>query len=114
MIKNFISRIQNSDEATKKFWLFVSSGVTMAIVVVFWLAYMNMTVAQVEQPSAALPQRTTNDQRLTTNDEPGFFTIFFAGLKTIYDQIQNKIVSATNNISIENPRRNFQLDRYEE
>lgn len=113
-MKKFIIKIQNSDEETKKFWLFVMSGLTMGAVIALWLGYVNLTIGYAEQPVGLLSQNQNSESRIADYElrrsGPGFFTIFFAGLKTILSQVQNKIASATNNISIENPQRNFQTE----
>lgn len=42
--KNFLERLQSSDEATKQRWLIGSAVVIMAVVVFLWLAYFNSFV----------------------------------------------------------------------
>lgn len=96
MIKNFIGKLQNSDEGTKKIWLVILSGLTMAIVVAFWASSLNLSFSKPEKTAAAKIE----------NDAPGFFAIFSSGAKTIYDQIREKL-SSKNSIVIENPERNF-------
>ena len=42
--KNFLERLQSSDEVTKQRWLVGSAAVIMALVVFLWLAYFNSFV----------------------------------------------------------------------
>ncbi len=106
-VKNFILKIQNSDEATRKFWLFVFSGISMAVVVALWLVYVNLTVARVAPPAgpasgselAAVPEKAELGQ-------PGFFEIFGAGVKIIFDKIAGK-VNVPRTFIIENQAKNF-------
>jgi hypothetical protein len=126
----FINKIQNSDEETRKIWMFIFSGVTMAIVIGFWLLYMNVTIARPDAPAGSnqfagqvVPPVALNDPRSaildprytmrdTRSEDPGFFAIFAAGVKVIYDQFKTKVFDATNDISIDNDR-NFQVDDLE-
>jgi len=114
----FINRIQNSGEETRKVWMFVSSAITMAVVVALWLIYLNFTIAGAEPlPSGFAGTDSARDSRPMTQDslknDPGVFAIFSAGVKTIYDQVRTKVFEATNNIAIENIDRNFQVDDLE-
>lgn len=108
MIKNFINKIQNSDDAVKKIWLFVFSGAAMIIVIGLWVLYMDMTVAKVNQPNSA-PAIAKNEK---IDNGPGFFAIFSAGVKTIYDELKERL-SVKNSIVIENQERNFLADEVE-
>ena len=107
MIKNFILKVQNSDDTTKRFWLFLLSGVTMAAVLGLWLGYVNLTLARVAPPSAPTPSVEIAQE--TEIGGPGFFTIFSAGVKIIYDKIAEQ-VAVKHSIIIENPQRNFALE----
>jgi hypothetical protein len=111
-MKNFIHRVQNSDESTKRFWVVLFSGTSMLLVVALWLFYINMTIARVEGPSKRL---TTNDSRLATADlqqtandikTPGFLEIFASGTKIIFTEIRERL-SVKNEFIIENPKMDF-------
>ena len=109
MIQSFIHRIQAGDEQTKRVWLVALSGVSMIVVIAFWLVYMNLTVVTVA-PSQSDTAIAIENSRTSA---PGFFAIFGAGAKIIYDKVAEIIsakVSAKNNIVIENPERNFVLE----
>jgi ATP-dependent Zn protease len=107
MIKNFISKIQQSDETTKRVWLFILSGVAMIIIVSLWVLYLNVTVAKVEGPAGNTAIAQNNNT--AEIDEPGFFATFAAGVGIIFDQLKEKL-SIKRNIFIENPGRNFVAD----
>ncbi len=72
--RNFIEKIQNSDERAKRRWLVISSAITMAIVLVLWIFYVSF-IFQV--PSA----EQTNIQ----TDEPGFWQIFKNGAVVVFN-----------------------------
>lgn len=101
MTKNFILKIRNSDDATKKLWLVVLSGATMAIVIALWVVYQNLSIAKVDYPKSPEVKEIAVATKNNESDGPGFFAIFGAGLKNIYDQIKAKL-SLKNNIIIEN------------
>lgn len=101
-MRKFIAKLQKSDDTTKKIWLVVFSGISMMIVVSFWFVYLDNIVAQVGNPDA--PAIAKNSQE--KSDAPGFFAIFGAGVKTIFDALKEKL-SVRNNIVIESPKMNF-------
>lgn len=109
MLKNFISKIQNSEDAVKKIWLFVFSGASMAIVVSLWVVYMDAVVARVDSPANA-PVLAQQEEKI--DNGPGFFAIFGAGVKTIYDELKERL-SVKNSIVIENQERNFVAESVE-
>lgn len=105
----FINKIQNSDETTKKLWLIIFSGISMAIVVSFWMFYLNAIVAKVESPKQVV---SVQQAAAPAYQEPGFLQIFGAGVKVIFDQVKEKF-SVKNNIFIKNPERNFVAESVE-
>ncbi len=109
-MKAFIQKIQNSDEGTKKFWLVVFSAVSMTAVIGLWLVYVNVTI-----PSLA-PLAQAENKIEKKAEAPGFFSIFAAGVKIIYDKVQQVIgreIATTNTIIIQNPDINFSLEGVE-
>lgn len=109
LMHSFILKIQNSDEPTKKFWLVVLSGATMVAVVALWLVYMNVTLPTAS-PAPTSVAAAIDKPAVQT---PGFFAIFTAGLKIIYDKVQEVVanqVATKNTIVIENQERNFVLE----
>lgn len=102
-MRKFIAKLQNSDETTKKIWLVFFSGISMMLVVSFWLVYLDRIVAQVGNPDGT-PAIAQNSQE--KSDAPGFFAIFGAGVKTIFDALKEKL-AVRNNIVIESPKINF-------
>lgn len=46
-IKNFIIRLQSSDESVKKRWLIAVSVITMIFVIGCWLIYLNYTIEKI-------------------------------------------------------------------
>ena len=104
----FIQRIQQSDETTKRFWLVVFSAVTMVVVVGLWAVYAKITLPTTTPIPDVSAQIENTDAKA-----PGFFSIFAAGLKIIYDKVQSLVsaqVAAKHDIVIENPDRNFVLE----
>lgn len=110
-IRNFVVRVRNSDESTKKFWVALCSVVTMFFVVSLWLTYINVSIARVPGPSKLTTndrQLTTGNQQLTTEDleKPGFFSIFAAGTKIIFDSLKERL-AVKNDIVITKQEVNF-------
>lgn len=113
-VRNFIVKVRNSDETTKKFWVVLFSVISMFFVVSIWLAYINVTIARVPGPS----KLTTNDPSFAKATEgkqamdgqelekPGFFSIFAAGTKIIFDSLKARL-AVKNDIVITKQEVNF-------
>jgi L-ascorbate metabolism protein UlaG (beta-lactamase superfamily) len=113
---NFIRKIQDSDEKTRKRWLIGFSSVTMITVIGLWLVYMNVIVEPIDSPEniAQLVQKEE------VNEDPGFAEIFGAGFDTITSKLKETVGGAlgyignqfgtSNEIKIDNSNRNFILD----
>lgn len=88
--KNHIERIQNSDESTKKFWLYMYSGATMLFVIMLWGGYMNLSIPTVPGPEGAAvalggatPAPQQQQLAAAVTEAPGPTTIFMAGLEEV-------------------------------
>ena len=75
----FLREIQNSDVDTKRRWLYGLTGVSMLLIVGFWIGYMNITVPTIAQPS----ERILEFARLQPKEEPRATDVLVAGLSTI-------------------------------
>lgn len=88
-LKKYLSKIQNSDEATKKRWLIASSAVAMILVIGLWLIYINWTI------------KSIGDNIEKQNAEPGFWQIFKTGLKVVCKSAWNNIENIVSKITAE-------------
>ena len=57
-MKNFIIKIQNSDEATKKRWLIILSSASMVIVISLWVIISNLINGQIWTSESATGSST--------------------------------------------------------
>ncbi|MBI2024484.1 MAG: hypothetical protein HYT03_00090 [Candidatus Harrisonbacteria bacterium] len=118
MIGKFISKIQNSDDNTKKLWVAVFSVITMVVVIALWSAYLNWSIVRVDDAgmgSEFAAGLETQKQKETLRG-PGFFATFFTGAKNIFEEVKNEVankIATTNTIVIENQERNFTLENLE-
>lgn len=113
MFRNFVRKLQNSSDNTKKIWLTILSGLTMAIVLAFWMMYVNLSIPRVSSVTPSLPSQQEKVLAKKVEDEaPGFFAIFSAGLKVIFDQIKERL-AASKDIVVENLERNFVVEGVE-
>lgn len=115
---SFIQKVQNADEATRKLWVGIFSAVTMAVVIAIWAFYVNNSIAKVESSNPlAQMMPTENPVQKIKDEQPGFFAVLGASLKTVFDTIKTGVssrINSTNDILIENPEKNFQIDNAEE
>lgn len=77
-----IDEIRNSDEEIKKRWLIGCSAITMIVVIVFWLAYINSVI----KPANQIKQVTQE-----TSGMAEFWQIFKNGAKIIGGSVKNEI-----------------------
>ncbi len=93
-VRNFVTKVQHSDETTKRFWVVVCSSISMLLVVSLWLGYMNMTIVKIPGPKSQIA--TNNKLQITNNanevKKPGFFAIFTAGVKIIFDEFRERVL----------------------
>ncbi len=92
-ISDFISRIQKKDDKTRKKYLYLSSSVSMLIIVALWVAYLSTSVPLVQTagdasstaqastsepvtPNYAVPDKAANNQN-------SFFDTLGKGLSNI-------------------------------
>ncbi len=88
-LKHHLERIQNGDEATKHFWLYTLSSISMLFVLVLWGGYMNLAIPGVPGPIAEATGGRISDKEYSdrrqeiTNKAQSPTSIFMAGLATI-------------------------------
>ncbi|GEM_PF-2347110 len=99
-IQRFIANLQNADLKTRRRWLVGLSGISMVLVVVLWVVYLNVafpsfggsvaTTATSTQETAevALKQETTPQPSRTS-----FFGTLGRGFQILGDEIKNELYS---------------------
>jgi len=70
-IREFLEKIQNSSESTKRRYLIVFTAISMVLIVGLWLIYTNSMI------------QYTNQQLANQNSETKFWQIFKNGLKIV-------------------------------
>lgn len=85
-LKNFLRRIQNSDEATKKKWLIGASAVSMILVVGLWLIYIQSTIK-------VITNQTEEESVI------GFWQVLKNGLRVIFHSIKDNIKTIISEIN---------------
>ena len=86
--KNWLQRLQESDQRTKTRWLVGLSAVSMAIVVVVWVHYFNALIAPTDQ--AAVVAGSGGAAGVS------FFDTMQAGSAVILDHIWSGLHSLSN------------------
>jgi len=105
-LKNKLHNIQNSGDDEKKKWLVILSGISMVIVILAWIFYMNNFVMK------ATPLQA--DEKVEM--DIGFWQVFKTGLSVIENRSSEKIKTGfnymldkipmfgKNSVTIENPK----------
>ncbi len=83
--KNFLEKLQSSDEATKQRWLVGSAAVIMTIVVFLWLAYFNSFVIGPQNAAPVSPGSGVGGDRIT------FWGTMKNGASVIYNGFLGKL-----------------------
>ncbi|MDO8466981.1 MAG: hypothetical protein Q7S83_02460 [bacterium] len=107
-LRNFVAKVRNSDDTTKKFWVLLCSVISMFFVVSLWLAYINVSIARIPGPTssrslAGVSAPVEVEEEL---ENPGFFSIFAAGTKIIFDALKERL-AVKNDIVISKQEVNF-------
>ena len=76
-IQNFFLDLQESDEATKKRWLVIMSGISMIIVIAIWLIFLNNSIRGVVKEKS-------------NQSETSFWQVFQTGLQIAGNSIKEK------------------------
>jgi hypothetical protein len=84
--KDFLEKLQSLDEPTKLKVLVVATGITMAVVLYFWLAYFNGLVASVSRPTIA-----DNNVPVPTEPVPTQNNAGPSGLAFVYGQFMSML-----------------------
>jgi len=91
-IYDFIEHLRGSEEHIKRRWLFVFSGISMAVIVFLWMAYFNSLVQPLGAPQEA--QQAEQDGKQSF----GFWETFKTGLGAVIgssgksvDYLMNKL-----------------------
>lgn len=81
-IKNFIIKLQNSDEATKKTWAVVGTGVSMLLITTIWFLSIDLSF--------------NTDKIKQEESKSSFVETFSTGLKIAGKEIGSEISKAVN------------------
>ena len=76
-IKSFIEKLQNSDDAVKKRWLVIMSGLSMIVIIAIWLVYLNNSIQKLGENSPRQSETT-------------FWQVFKTGLQVAGNSIKEK------------------------
>ena len=109
-LQNFFLELRESDEMTKKRWLFILTSSSMLVVVTLWIFYLNLSV------------KDLNKKELK-NSQPEFLLTLKHGMGIIAKQIGLKtsetldnlksMTSRTNSITVQGANLNFILNDLE-
>lgn len=88
-IYEFIKELRESEEHIKRRWLFLISGISMVIIVFFWIKYFALLVGPASQPK---PEEQNSGQSFA------FWETFKAGLGMISENAGKTLNSIMNAI----------------
>lgn len=78
----FLQKLQDSDESTKRRWMFIITAIVMVIVIYLWLAYFNNLIVGFAQPQL---------QELQESSEFTFWQTMKNGTAILYQGSIDKI-----------------------
>ncbi|OGY63650.1 MAG: hypothetical protein A3I89_02850 [Candidatus Harrisonbacteria bacterium RIFCSPLOWO2_02_FULL_41_11] len=109
-IQNFFLKLREKDEPAKKRWLFALSSVSMALVIMLWGTYVNLTFQNLD----AAPEDIAGPGFLKTFNS-GFYAVSekSAGKLSILFDYLKKIAKQKNSITIHSADINFILNDLE-
>lgn len=103
-LKYKLEEIQNSDDITKKRWLWGLSALSMSLVLAVWIGYMNMTINTVDS-GASLEKKLAPETALSER----FSRWSGAAIYQIYSSIYKVIsqIDKPNKLEIKKDNFNF-------
>jgi len=78
-IKNFIVKLQNSNEKTKKRWLIGLSAAAMFLIVMLWIVYLDFISDRIGRPEQEAPS------------EISFWQVLKVGIERAVDSIKSSL-----------------------
>lgn len=87
--KDFIKKLQEKEEKTKRVYLIAASSVSMIVIIALWIAYLNLTIPPAETAgveASTTPTTTINYLPQQTPQPSGnsFFTTLGRGFSAVY------------------------------
>lgn len=98
-IQNYILRIRNSDERAKRRFVAIASTISMLIVVLLWVVYLNLTLPTLATPKDATQttgqESTGSGAVAVTPVDDSFFGVITRGARVIGGNITRQFTSIT-------------------
>lgn len=114
---NWLEKIRNSDNATKKFWLYLLSSISMTMVVSLWITYISFNLPSVSNQYIATNDSVAHKSKPSTVSSKNYLSLFSdAGIKfsrgvaLAKTLINDYILGEPNTIEIKRADGNFILD----
>lgn len=111
-----IKNIQRSDENVRKRWFFGSLTITIAVLFVVWVGYLNSSIIVMQPASATQNENTQNEKSMTETFNDGIKNLN-EEFKTKFDSIRGQLdenlsalnegLTKTNDIVIEKTELKF-------
>ncbi|HDH31245.1 MAG TPA: hypothetical protein ENH26_00535 [Candidatus Wolfebacteria bacterium] len=77
-LRNFLKKLQNSDEAIKKRWLIGITAIVMIFVISGWLTYLNYSIEKI------------NDVEYKIDNSTSFWQVFKTGIIIVFQSAKEK------------------------
>ena len=94
-IHNYFERLRNLSESKKKRFVAIASSITMVIVVLLWVVYLNFTLPMLTSSTKVVKPEVINDTggAVQTDSGNSFFSVISRGAKVIGGNISNQFIS---------------------
>jgi len=88
-IKNWVIKVQNSNESVKRKYLTIATVITMIVIIGLWLIYLKSTISSFNQAAQPASSQTSETQ---------FWQIFKNGLNIVSRSIKENIQNIASQI----------------
>lgn len=105
-MRNFFEKIRNSEEATRKKWMWILVSFSMILIIGLWAVYINHNIESLGGAKKEIAEESKEQK-------PSFWEIFQNGLKMLTQEFK-KSSQKTKDISIQGANLNFILDGLDE
>lgn len=91
-----MKNLQRGPDERKKRWLIVSSAIAMLLVLLLWLAYLNLTLPRLSATQVAVSSSTPPEE--TGSQKESFLQTFGRGLSVTFGNIANGLTGIKNTL----------------
>jgi hypothetical protein len=97
--RDFIRRLQRSDDKTKKMYVYSASALLMIVIIGLWLFYLNAILPQTTPPNANSTALVAPAESGAAETSPSIWSTFGRGLNLVWEDLGGAMGNIGNTVS---------------